>query len=543
MSMEQKQSAAKGQPRFLLEQAGRVLWGWLRAPHRWAAFWAALLGGFACHMYVFTNMLPNHDWQHNFYATQNWISSGRWFLQYACEPSSFAILPWLTGVLSVVLLAGTAVLTVDVLDLHRPMLAGAAALMMVCFPAVGSTCTYIYTMDGYMLALFLSALAVWCMERWPKKVLGCIPAALCMGFSMGIYQAYGAVMLMLFCFMLVLKMLRRLPPLKEMFLYAVRMAATAAGGFAVYYLMLQVVMRLTGVELGGYQGIDNLGSGLSLSPQGLMTLVQMVLNAAYHGYKFLTADLPALGGVATAGKLVWLLYGCAALLWCVLAVARRQWKRWWAIPAQLALFCLVPVGVNYVQIISPEVSFHLVMHYAAVLVFVLSLCLTQEVMEEESLWMGLRQAASVVVPVACVVLAFLWAVMTNRGYTNMQYQYEETYADLVRLADRIEQCEGYTPDMKLWLSDNEWPVTEDRTLGDLTGLSGMGGMKLFDWLHYRNDFMYLFGLKFEQCSQEEYRAIRETQEFQEMPNWPSTGSVKVINGVMVVKTDHEHVED
>ena len=64
-----------------------------------------------------------------------------------------------------VLLAGTAVLTVDVLDLHRPMLAGAAALMMVCFPAVGSTCTYIYTMDGYMLALFLSVLAVWCMER------------------------------------------------------------------------------------------------------------------------------------------------------------------------------------------------------------------------------------------------------------------------------------------------------------------------------------------------------------------------------------------
>ena len=145
-------------------------------------------------------------------------------------------------------------------------------------------------------------------------------------------------------------------------------------------------------------------------------------------------------------------------------------------------------------------------------------------------------------PVACVVLAFLWAVMTNRGYSNMQYQYEETYADLVRLADRIEQCEGYTPDMKLWLSDNEWPVAEDRTLGDLTGLSGMGGMKLFDWLHYRNDFMYLFGLKFEQCDQEEYRAIRETQEFQEMPNWPATGSVKVINGVMVVKTDHEHVD-
>ena len=184
----------------------------------------------------------------------------------------------------------------------------------------------------------------------------------------------------------------------------------------------------------------------------------------------------------------------------------------------------------------------IVMLVLTVLVFVLGLCLAQEVMEEESLWMGLRQAASVVVPVACVVLAFLWAVMTNRGYSNMQYQYEETYADLVRLADRIEQCEGYTPDMKLWLSDNEWPVTEDRTLGDLTGLSGMGGMKLFDWLHYRNDFMYLFGLKFEQCDQEEYRAIRETQEFQEMPNWPATGSVKVINGVMVVKTDHEHVD-
>ena len=138
----------KKQELFLLEKAAGGVKGWFGLPYRKAAFWAAFWGGLGCHMYVFCYTLPNHDWQHNFYATQNWLASGRWFLQYACQPTSFAVLPWLLGLLSVFYIALAAVLAVDVLKLHRPVLAGVAGLMMAVFPSVGSTATYLYTMDG-----------------------------------------------------------------------------------------------------------------------------------------------------------------------------------------------------------------------------------------------------------------------------------------------------------------------------------------------------------------------------------------------------------
>ncbi|MBQ5755369.1 MAG: glucosyltransferase domain-containing protein [Oscillospiraceae bacterium] len=526
----------KKQELFLLEKAAGGVKGWFGLPYRKAAFWAAFWGGLGCHMYVFCNMLPNHDWQHNFYATQNWLASGRWFLQYACQPTSFAVLPWLLGLLSVFYIALAAVLAVDVLKLHRPVLAGVAGLMMAVFPSVGSTATYLYTMDGYMLSLLLAVLAVWFMEKWPAKMLGCIPGMVCMGLSMGIYQAYGACALLLFCFLLVLKMLREQPKLIEIILYVVRMGLVAAGGFVFYYVMLQLVLKLSGQELGGYQGIDNLGGGLSLSAEGILLLLQMVLNAAYGGWEFLTEELPALGGSGFGGAMVRFLYLCLVVLWVLLAAAKKQWRRWWAIPAQLALMALVPLGVNYVQVISPEVSFHLVMHYSAVLVFVFVLCLLQEAMEEEALARWLRQGASVAVPAAAVALAFAWVVMTNRGYTNMQYQYEESYATLVRLADRMEQCEGYEPGMPLMFSDYDWQPAVEYSAGDLTGLSGMKGMHLFDSLHYRNDFEVLFGLKFSGCSWSEAEPICFTQEYKTMPVWPAQGSVKVIDGVMVVKT-------
>ena len=518
---------------FVLERLWAAVRDWFSAPHRKAAFLAAFFGGLACHMYVFCNMLPNHDWQHNFYATQNWISYGRWFLQYTCEISSFAVLPWLLGLLSVFYIALAAAFTADLLKLHRPLLAGLAGLMMVAFPAVGSTATYLYTMDGYMLAMLLAVLAIWCAERWPNRMLGCISGVVCMGLSLGAYQAYGAVTLLLCAFLLILRMLRELPDLKEMVLQVIRMGIVVAGGFVFYYVMMQVMLMSSGSELGSYQGIDNLSSGLS---GGVGVLVQMVLNAAYHGWEFLTEGIPALGGSKTAAGMVRFLYIALLVFQLMLLGVRKQWRRWWAIPAQLGLLMLVPLGVNYVQIISPEVSYHLVMHYAAVLVFVFALCLLQEVMEDTALVGWFKQTAAVAVPLAGAVLVFCWCVMTNRGYTNMQYQYEESYATLVRLADRMEQCEGYTPGMKLMMPDYEWTFTNSYEVGNLTGLSGMGGMVMFDSLHYRNDLRTLFGLDFSGCDWDAAEPVCLSEEYKSMPVWPAQGSVRVIQGVMVVKT-------
>ena len=127
--------------------------------NRRAAFLSALVGGLLCHLYILTNMLPEHDWQYNFYADQSKVMLGRWLLKWACAPSSNAILSWFTGLLVLFYLALAAVLVVDLLDIRSPALAGLAGLLMVTMPSVASGFAYMFTADGYFLSVLLAVAA------------------------------------------------------------------------------------------------------------------------------------------------------------------------------------------------------------------------------------------------------------------------------------------------------------------------------------------------------------------------------------------------
>ena len=139
------------------------------------AFFTCFVLGLLIHMPVLLSDIPNHDGLDSMYFDQNMITSGRWFLTVACGFSSYYTLPWLIGILGLVFLgcAAAAVMLVSGL--------------LVSFPALASTFAYVYTLDGYMLALLLAVLAVLFVKRWKR---GFVPGALCLAFSMGIYQGY-----------------------------------------------------------------------------------------------------------------------------------------------------------------------------------------------------------------------------------------------------------------------------------------------------------------------------------------------------------------
>ena len=509
---------------------------WFSAKGRKQAFWGALITGLCCHLYILTNMLPNHDWQHNFDVPQRWPSYGRWALEYACAPSSNAILPWLDGLLALLLIALSAVFVVDLLELDRPVFAALAGGCMAAFPAVASTFTYIYTADGYMIALLLAVLAAWCCLRWRKWFWGCIPAALMMGTSMGIYQSYASVALLLFCMFLVLGLLRNMTPLKELIGNVMRMALTSGLGFTFYYVMMRLALAESGQSLSLYQGIDCLNNDFHLADGGLMHQIHLLINARHYGLKFLTDELPFLGGGTWGAKLVWGMYLLLAVLFIALFIVKKQWKKWYAPLVQRGVLLIFPLGVNYVQVVSPEINYHLLMHYSAVMVFIAVLCFAQLLCDDENTLLLVRRLSNLLPPILCVCLLFHWGVISNVGYTNMQYKYERSYSNMVRLADRMEQCEGYYPGIPVWFNDTEWHGDHGTSVGDQTGMTGMVGVRQFDSLHYRNFMRYLIGLDLNLADYTKVEPILSMPEFIEMPVWPASGSVQVLNGVLVVKT-------
>lgn len=136
------------------------------------AFIATFIITLLIHIYKFVNTLPNRDSIYSYYAAQSRIGSGRWALSWACGISSNFDLPWVIGLMSCIFIALTVVAITALFELKNPILIGLAGALIASSPATTDTFFYLFTADGYMVAMFLSALAVYFSKIDRKIHLG-----------------------------------------------------------------------------------------------------------------------------------------------------------------------------------------------------------------------------------------------------------------------------------------------------------------------------------------------------------------------------------
>lgn len=219
------------------------------------AFLTACAAGFITHLYLFTNTLLNHDSIHSIFTDNDVLSSGRWSAELLSSFSTYFQMPVVIGLISILALAVTAGLTVQILELtHRGSIVMAAALL-VTFPSLSGIFSYLFTADAYCLALLLNTLAVWCARRYRRGWAAAIPM---MAVACGTYQAFlcYAVGLFLFdCIFLLLEGEDIGKVVRRGLLYI----GVCAASLVLYYAVLKVVLFVTHTELVDYQGLNRMG--------------------------------------------------------------------------------------------------------------------------------------------------------------------------------------------------------------------------------------------------------------------------------------------
>ena len=154
------------------------------------AFIGTFVVALLVHLYKFTNTMPNHDSLCNYYSDQNIVGSGRWALSVACGFSSYFDLPWVNGLMSCFFLAMTAVVLVSLFKMENPVLIVLTGGLLAASPSTTETFFFLFTADGYMISMFLAALAVYWSRMEEKRVSRWILSSVCICLSCGIYQAY-----------------------------------------------------------------------------------------------------------------------------------------------------------------------------------------------------------------------------------------------------------------------------------------------------------------------------------------------------------------
>ncbi len=513
------------------------------------AFWAAFIIGLLTHMPALLLDVPNHDGLGSMYFDQNMITSGRWFLTVACGLSSYFTIPWVIGLLGLLYLALAAVALTALLELKDGVSIVLVSGLLVSFPALASTFAYVFTLDGYMLALLLAVLSVLCTKR---RKNGFWAGAVCLAFSMGIYQAYLPFAVLL-CIYEVLLLFMEGGSVRDKLPAALRYLYMGVAGVGLYYVLLRLLLLLQGKELASYQGIDGMAGGFRLS-----SIAQMYRD-------FLSFSLK--GNVIFNNLYSALACGVLAALAIYAALRLCLQRKWWKNPFFFVIIALsgaaLPLATNLILLISPEATYHLLMRYQWVLYLILMTAFVSRYggagdgcgrIEDGSRADGCGKAeGGSGTGVACnivswglalsvSVLVFNYAVTDNIGYSNLQRRYEKTYAYCERLLDRIEQTEGYYQGIPIAMVGvvgyEPYPVT-DITLPVTSNMIGLNG----DTLLYTGENYEIFmrnylGATLNIMSPEEMGDIYFSQEYIEMESFPAKSSVKVVDGIMYVKTEN-----
>ena len=143
----------------------------------------------------------------------------------------------------------------------------------------------------------------------------------------------------------------------------------------------------------------------------------------------------------------------------------------------LGCVAVIPFGATVVSIISPETFYHLILRSCWCLFFVFVLALAERLtLSTAEVFNHMKKAAMVIVTIFSMLLIFEFSKMANIAGYNQHERYEKSYSLCVRIADRLEQTEGYEHGMPVAILGGfpDYPSTAI-TADDLSGYFGVTG--------------------------------------------------------------------
>ena len=491
------------------------------------------------HLYKFVNTLPNHDSVFNYYTDQNVLGSGRWALSWACSISSYWDLPWVLGLLSCIFLALTVLVIVALFKLKNPVLIVLIGALLAASPATTETFFFLYTADGYMISMFLAALAVYFSRieetRKHRWILSCV----CICVSCGIYQAYVSFALLLAVCYFIDALLQNTYTKKDCLKWVLRQIIIYIVSLAAYYIIWKVCMLFSNTVANSYQGISEVGKiSAELLVNGLFKSIKSLIlyflqwNVLEHGFSLYSIL-----------SILFILIAAVGLI--VFCFKRNVWKRKWAVVLlAVCLIAIIPFAFIW-YFASDSVGYRPMMLQSLTLLFVLTAVLYE------------RWAKPITKNAVCLFLiltVFNNALMANISYFYMNLCYERTYAEGVEMMAEIHDLQDmYEFDKIAVVGTRIYEVQHEnidvetgkmQITGKLHILSGLlEKTLLFDSDHTTSFLRTMFGLDLEVLSRKQRNALLDTDEVRGMGCWPSGDSITVIGDTLVIKlSDRKELE-
>lgn len=259
--------------------AAEHLVGWIRK-NNVPIISSAIVSAFT-YVFILTNKIVNWDELQFLFGKGYTLSSGRWGLDLLSYILPDYSMPWLWGMLSLVLLTISICYIINIFEIKSKILQGVLAGVIIAFPSEVGTMFYMFTSSSYAIAFLCSVLAVYYFEQ--EKIYHKIIALLLAVFSLSIYQAYIAVTASFFVLLAMKELLVGEHKTKDIIKSGVQHILFLGIALAVYYGITYSLLWIDGSSLNGWaqRATSDSGSIVYRAMRSWKLFAAMLLLKAY----------------------------------------------------------------------------------------------------------------------------------------------------------------------------------------------------------------------------------------------------------------------
>lgn len=501
------------------------------------AFIMASLLTIVIHAYKFFNYIPNADSIYNYYFHQDVIQLGRWALGFFCSISSFFDLPWVIGLLSSVYIGLTTVTIVALFKVKNPIVIGIIAGLLSSSPCTIDTFHYLYTADGYMFGMLLSALAVYLSRIEEKRLRFKFISIILLCISCAIYQSNINFALLLSLCSLFKILLDGKYEKKECINWIFNKILIYIISLGLYYIVWQILLKIRNILPYDYLGISKIGEfSFDYIKEGIIKCFQIFCKF------FFMWDIGEYGIVQYSVYSILFLISLIAIF--VFAIIKKKlYKRLWAFWIfVLATILIIPLS-NFWCFVSLELvpsNYLPRMLQCLTVLYVFATILYEEYASKK-----FKNLFGILM----ILIIFYNFIIANISYSYMKITFEKTYADASEMINRINEI----------TSNNETVITEIVFVGNrLDGnfytyvdeenrLNQLSKYNIvFSSLHkiltFDPQLTYLFlKVNFDLpytsrvWEQDYLDSYYEKEEIKNMPAWPDKDSIMIFEGKLILK--------
>lgn len=502
--------------------------------------------GLICHAYMFFQDSFSHDGINEFnadiYGNEWKIQLGRFVVPFYRMVTRGSIsVPWLIGVISLVWIALAVFLVIKAFNIKsKEFILLTAGIFSTNIAVIATAATYIHDLDSNMFALLLSVSAFYLTTKYKY---GCLLSIPLITLSMGLYQSYISVTVVLVIIFLIRCLLNE-KKFKDVLFIGIKSVVSLILGAALYLVSYKSVLMVTGIQEGegSYNTLDQMGFG-SLSE--FVNTIFYIFKTTIYNFLFPKNMV--------SQKLVFVLIVISVLAVALAALFRIVERKIGFLEVSLVfvLLVLLPVGMSVAGILMGDFG-HDLMRFSDCLFFLLLLLIVYDsstlLNDAKKVKKACLQCGKLIVVASVIVVLFGNILSANQIYLKKDLEQDSSLSFFTRVVDKMDMLEGYdrktTPVVFVGRAD----CFDENKVGFSNGYQIMGATGNYvlgaagpSW--YERYFEYKLGYDILTVDNSKLDFYKESEFVKDMPIFPDDGCMQIVDGVLVVKLGEVAQED